>query len=237
MALKVEAITEILPILANKSKVLILGGIKEAAELAGLLDAQGHDVISSLAGRTKEPAPLVGQIRVGGFGGPKGLADFLTENHVDFLIDATHPFAKKISQNAKLAAALTGCEFIIYLRPAWEKQAGDNWVEVESLDAACQAIPENARVLLALGSQHIAHFQSRTDVQFIVRMVDQPIEALALSNYSLVLGKPGDSVAETLLLQTHNISHIVCRNSGGVGAYAKITAARALGLTVIIINR
>jgi precorrin-6A/cobalt-precorrin-6A reductase len=237
MAETVQDITAISALLDAPQKILILGGIREAANLATRLVERGHHVISSLAGRTKEPLPIAGQVRIGGFGGAIGLAAFIKDHSIDVLIDATHPFARNISANALVASTDTDCRLIVYMRVAWEKQVGDHWIEVETLCDARDAIPANACVLLALGSQYIALFQTRSDVHFVVRMVDAPVSLLPLQNHTLVLGKPGDIVAETQLLVKHNISHIVCRNSGGSAAYAKIEAARHLNLPVIIITR
>ncbi|MDZ7823387.1 MAG: cobalt-precorrin-6A reductase [Ahrensia sp.] len=210
--------------------ILILGGTKEAAELASKLVAEKPlaRVISSLAGRTKEPSPPMGEVRVGGFGGAAGLAQFIKDNHVTLLIDATHPFAKNISQNAQRAAAETGVRFQTLTRQPWEKQHGDQWIEVPDLVQARDKIPVGARVLLALGSQHIDLFKTRNDVHFLVRMVDAPPVPPALPNHVLEIGKPGDLAHERELLMRHEITHIVCRNSGGQGAYAKIEAAREL---------
>lgn len=218
--------------------ILILGGTKEASELAEnlVLEKPAARVISSLAGRTKEPAPVVGEVRIGGFGGVDGLAQFITQNNVTHLIDATHPFAKNISKNAQTAAAHTKISFEVRQRQPWKKQLGDDWIETTDLETARDAIPANARVLLALGSQYIAPFSSRSDVQFLIRMVDEPKQTLPFDNFILELGKPGDLAHETNLLRNHDITHIVCRNSGGSGAYAKIEAARALKLPVIIIS-
>lgn len=224
-------------------RILILGGTSEAAQLAANLVAEGHDVTTSLAGRTKEPAPLAGKIRRGGFStaqknGAQGLADYLTREGFNRLIDASHPFATQISANAAQAAHHTGIRFERHIRPAWESKPGDLWLEVATLDEAVDAIPSGASVLLALGSQHIAPFARRKDVRFMVRMVDAPEEKLPLHTYDLVLGRPPlDAASETILLKTHAITHIVCRNSGGKGAYAKIEAARMLQLPVIIIQR
>ena len=218
-------------------KVLILGGTREAAELADQLVRKGHAVTSSLAGRTKEPKPVAGTIRIGGFGGPEGLAGYLAENNFNRLIDATHPFAVNISVNAKIASQTSGIPLEIHKRIPWEKQPGDLWLEVQTLEQARDVIPQNARVLLALGSQHIDLFKSRQDVFFLVRMVDTPAEPLPLPNHELLIGKPSSSwCEEKQLLEHHAITHIVCRNSGGKGAYAKITAARKAALEVIIVK-
>lgn len=219
--------------------ILLLGGTKEAAALARELVAAKPDarIITSLAGRTKEPAPLAGEVRTGGFGGVEGLARYLRETGVTHLIDATHPFARRISANAVEAASIAGVPLTVRTRKPWFRHPGDRWIEVETLEAARDAIPPRARVLLALGSQHIGLFASRDDVHFVVRMIDPPAVPLDLPDHTLVLGRPGDTAAvETMLLIAHAITHIVCRNSGGTAAYAKIEAARDLGLPVIIIQ-
>ncbi len=223
-----------------RETILILGGTREAAELAARLVTENPRarVITSLAGRTREPAPLAGETRIGGFGGVDGLAAYLHDQGVTRLIDATHPFAAAISANAEAAAALTGVPLQTVSRPPWSRQAGDRWQEFPNLMAARDAIPVGARVLLALGSQHIAPFATRADVHFVVRMFDPPTEPLPLVDHELVLGKPGATASdERALLTAHEITHVLCRNSGGPGAYAKIEAARELDLPVIMIGR
>lgn len=219
--------------------ILILGGTKEAAKHAADLVKAKPDarIITSLAGRTREPEPVAGEVRIGGFGGASGLADYIRAHGVTQIIDATHPFAKQISQNARMAADLTGVTLDVLTRPPWSKHPGDNWIEVASLEDARDAIPANARILLALGSQHIAIFASRPDVHFVVRMVDPPQTPLPLPNHSVIVGKPGTVNDERALLAANRITHIVCRNSGGTGAYAKIQAARQSELPVIIVQR
>lgn len=219
-------------------KILILGGTKEAAELAEKLVREGHDVTSSLAGRTKEPKPIAGKLRTGGFGGINGLADYLKTHQFDKLIDATHPFAKQISENAKLAAENIAIEFEVRTRKPWQRQPGDIWHEVASLEDARNMLQPQARVLLALGSQYIDLFKTRTDVFFLVRMVDEPDEQLQLPNHKLLIGKPSaDWQEEANMLKADEITHIICRNSGGTGAYAKVEAARYLGLPVVMVQR
>lgn len=219
-------------------KILILGGTKEAAELASSFYNQGHIVITSLAGRTKEPTPLAGETRIGGFGGAEGLAGYLVKERFDRLIDATHPFAVQISQNAIKASKISNVPLEIKTREHWKKVDGDQWIDVPDLHSACMAPPKNARILLALGSQYIESFKVRDDVYYLVRMVDRPNTPLPLPNHDIVIGKPyADWQKEAELLKENRISHIICRNSGGIGAYAKIQAARNLGIPVIMIAR
>ncbi len=223
--------------LAPDLPVLILGGTKEAAELAAQLVARGMNVTTSLAGRTREPAPLHGKVRIGGFGGVKGLGQYLIENKIALLIDVTHPFAVQMPKNAQQAATAAGVKLITWQRPAWQRTAQDNWQSVHSVGEAVRAVPTGAQVLLALGSQHIAPFAERADVHFLVRMVDKPTSAIELPNHHIILGKPGSVEQEFALLKAHKITHIVCRNSGGQAAYSKIAAARLLSLPVIIIEQ
>ena len=205
--------------------------------MASRLHDAGIAVTTSLAGRTREPAPLKGEVRVGGFGGPEGLASFVRENHITVLADMTHPFAARMSENARQAARLSGITLVAWQRPGWEKIEGDHWFEVADVPAAVAAIPANARVLLALGSQHIAPFANRPDVHFLVRMVDPPSDPLPLPDHELLLAKPGLVEGEFALLRDRQITHVICRNSGGKASYSKIAAARLLGLPVILIGR
>ncbi|MCO6185798.1 cobalt-precorrin-6A reductase [Rhizobium sp. L1K21] len=220
-------------------KVLILGGTREAAELAAELEQSGKwDVTTSLAGRTKEPAPLAGKVRIGGFGGAKGLAEFIRTNEIEKVIDVTHPFAKTISANAAFACQETGTVLEVRMRAPWGKQDGDRWIDVGSLEEAANALPSGARVFLALGRQYIGAFTKRNDCHFLIRMVDMPETELPFSSYRLIAAKPSSNPnEEAALLSENDITHIVCRNSGGKGAYAKIVAAREMGLPVIMIGR
>ena len=219
-------------------RILLLGGTREAVALARTLTDEGHEVTVSLAGRTKEPRPTAGAVRVGGFGGPTGLATWLVDNCVDRLIDATHPFATRISANAQEAAQRTGVALERVERPAWRARSGDRWTCVRSIACAVPILPAEATVLLALGSQHIAPFAARDDVTFIVRMVDRPAVPPALPRHRLLIGRPALSwPEEAAMLQREGVSMIVCRNSGGPGAYAKIEAARHLALPVVMIER
>jgi len=225
----------------SPQKILILGGTKEAAQLAKTLVAQGHDVTTSLAGITNVPAPVEGKVRIGGYSkgfisGAMGLAEYLEDECFDQLIDATHPFAKQISENAIIAAKMSSVPLEIKTRSPWLKHKNDLWIEVTSLEEAVSVIPKDAKVFLALGSKYIDVFESRPDVNFIVRMVDEPYLPLRLAKHKLILGKPYTKIEqEKALLMEHSITYLVCRNSGGIGSYAKIEAARELKIPVILI--
>ncbi len=221
---------------ASRAKILILGGTAEAVALAKVLSTLPVDSISSLAGRTKNPTLPHGQVRIGGFGGVEGLIDYIRTEKIDLVIDATHPYAFTMSQNAIAATKAAGSTLLRLERPQWKAEAGDNWIDVENEAEAALKIPPQERVLLALGRQHIAPFATRHDVHFVMRMIDAP-EVPLPRHCEIILAKPGDEDAEKRFLMDRHIGLIVCRNSGGEPSYAKIRAARALQLPVMMIAR
>ncbi|MEF2550779.1 cobalt-precorrin-6A reductase [Aurantimonas sp. A2-1-M11] len=224
---------------APPETILVLGGTAEANLLVSRLSkaARAPRIILSLAGRTAAPILPPGcEIRIGGFGGADGLAAFLRETGVTWLVDATHPFAAGISRNAAKAADNAAVPRIALVRPAWEMRPGDHWIAVDCLGAARDALPKGARPFLALGRQHLAPFAHRPDLTPVVRMIDAP-EPLAFAA-EIVLGRPSaDPHAEAALMSECAITHLVCRNSGGAASYAKVAAARTLGLPVVMIAR
>lgn len=223
---------------SGQKRILILGGTAEALEIAGDEIAKGHDVITSLAGRTEAPVLPPGRHRIGGFGGVAGLAGFLRDERIDLMIDATHPFARTISENAALAAQETGIPLQTVTRSPWLPVDGDCWIAVADIAAAAALLPAGAHAFLALGRQHVDVFRSRTDCHFILRVVDPPAETSVDPRWQWVVGKPSDDPnAEKALFRAHGVTHLVCRNSGGTAGYAKLEAARMLSLPVLMIER
>lgn len=218
------------------SKILILGGTAEASKLASALAPLPVEAINSLAGRTANPTAISGKIRTGGFGGADGLAAYLVNEKINLLIDATHPYATRISQNAVQASEITNIPLIRLERPEWQKQTHDNWIDVVDETQAASLIAAGERVLLALGRQHIAPFAERDDVHFVMRMIEPPEVSLP-HDCEIVLAKPGNYDTELQFLSERKISLIVSRNSGGSISYAKIKAARDLAIPVLMISR
>lgn len=222
------------------ASILILGGTTEARQLAERLGETGRFRLElSMAGRTKAPARQPVPVRIGGFGGAEGLGRYLTEHGFDLLIDATHPYAARISANAAQAAALTGIPLVALRRPGWERQAGDCWLEVESVEAAVAALGvPSRRTLLALGRQELLPFEAAPQHAYLVRSVDPVDPPLVLPTVTYLTARgPFEEADERALLTDHGIEAIVCKNSGGTASYGKIAAARALGIEVIMIRR
>jgi precorrin-6A/cobalt-precorrin-6A reductase len=222
--------------------LLILGGTGEAAALARAALARFGDrmaVTTALAGRTRNPGPIAGQVRIGGFGGAAGLAAYLVDREVDRLIDATHPFAAEISRTARLAAERTGMPRLVLRRPPWLRHPLDRWIEVDSLAAAALLVGRlGRRAWLTVGAGSLADFALSAGVRFVVRLIDPPPQKLPLRSYEVVLGRGPFSVAEERhLLQRHAIDVVVSKASGGAATEAKLIAARGLGLPVIMVRR
>ena len=220
--------------------VLILGGTAEANALAREL-ARHADlrVISSLAGRTDHPRLPPGEVRIGGFGGAAGLRDYLTTQAVSAVIDATHPFAARMGQNAAQACATAGVPLLRLERPAWPKQEGDRWDEVDQWGEAVELLRHHARrVLLAVGRQELGAFASLDQVWFLIRSVDFPDPLPGFVQAELLRARgPFTLEGERALLRDHAIDTIVCKNSGGDASAAKLAAARELGLRVMLLRR
>ena len=224
---------------ARPRHVLVLGGTTEARLLAAALVADpALRVTSSLAGRVAEPRLPAGEVRIGGFGGPAGLADWLRAHRVDALVDATHPFAEVMSANAATAAARTGVPLLALRRPGWSPVDGDRWHTVGSLAEAAAALPAlGRRIFLTSGRLGLAAFAHLGDLDFLVRSVDPPQAPLPLRTEILLARGPFDLDGERALLRGHRIDVLVTKDSGGAATAPKLTAARELALPVVVVRR
>jgi precorrin-6A/cobalt-precorrin-6A reductase len=219
--------------------VLVLGGTAEGRELATTLNQAGRPVISSLAGRISSPRLPPGEVRTGGFGGVDGLADFLREQRISAVIDATHPFAARITASAVAACARTGTPLLVLRRPPWTPVDGDHWTPVPDLDAAASMVgplPPDDVVLLTIGRQAVTAFAGLPQ-RFWLRAVEAP-DGLLPARCELILDRgPFTLDGELELLQRLAVDVLVTKNSGGPMTVAKLGAARTLGLPVVMVER
>jgi precorrin-6A/cobalt-precorrin-6A reductase len=221
-------------------RLLILGGTGDAVQLAArAIELPGLEVVTTLAGRTNNPQPVLGTVRIGGFGGEAGLIAYLQTEKIDFIIDATHPFAAQISWHVAGAATKVGIPRLLLVRPAWVRSIEDRWIEVERIEAAVQAIPASAeRIFVTIGRQQLAPFAVLTDKWCLMRSIDPPDPSIPLPPGKLLLDRgPFSLEGERQLLREYQIQAIVSKNSGGDATYAKIMAARELGLPVVMVQR
>ena len=215
--------------------VLILGGTGEARALAAALVEAGIPVVSSLAGRVRDPALPAGEVRIGGFGGVDGLAAWLAAHNVSAVVDATHPFASTMTAHAVAACAATGVPLVVLRRPGWTPQPG--WTWADSLDDAAARLPAlGTRVFLTTGRTSLATFAG-LDLDFLVRCVDPPSGPLPRRATVLLSRGPFTVAGEQALLREHRIDVLVTKDSGGPLTSAKLAAARVEGVRVLVVRR
>ncbi|WP_245886863.1 cobalt-precorrin-6A reductase [Umezawaea tangerina] len=212
--------------------MLILGGTGEARRLAAELPGL---VVSSLAGRVAEPRLPEGAVRVGGFGGVDGLVEWLRGNGITAVVDATHPFAARITANAVEATARVGIPLLVLRRPGWAPEPGDDWRWVGSLEEAAAGLP-GGRVFLTTGRQDVGVFAGCPQF-FLVRSVDPPEPPLPQRLHVLLDRGPFTVDGEVGLMREYRIDVLVTKDSGGGQTAAKLVAARSLGLPVVVVRR
>jgi precorrin-6A/cobalt-precorrin-6A reductase len=166
------------------------------------------------------------------------LAAFLARERIDAVVDATHPFASRMSANAVAACLATRTPLVVFTRSAWTRQPDDRWIEVATMDDAVDALGTQRRtVFLTQGRLQLAAFARAPQHRYIVRTIDRPAEIDALPDYKLILARGPFSLADELaLMQREQIETLVTKNSGGRATYAKIEAARALKIEVVIVR-
>ena len=218
-------------------RVLILGGTREARELASILVAEGFVVITSLAGIIASPVLPEGAVRRGGFGGVDGLVQFLLDDRIAAIVDATHPFAAQMSSNAAAAARIARIPLLRVERPAWTSQPEDKWTIVQSATEAAAIVPPGARAFVAIGGKEVGAFFGRDGISGVARMIE-PFRGRVHPEWTVILQRPPfEPEDEMKLLIHHRVTHLVTKNSGGSDTSAKLEAARRLGLPVVMIAR
>jgi len=219
-------------------RVLVLGGTAEARRLAADLVGAGVAVTSSLAGRVSNPRLPAGEVRIGGFGGPEGLAAWIGEHGVAAVVDATHPFAERISASARTACERIGVPLLRLERPGWSERPGDRWEWVHDLAEAAAAVPRlGSRVFLTTGRQDLGAFAGVDEAWFLIRCVDPPEAPLPAKHHVLLGRGPYTIEGELALIDEYSIDLVVTKDSGGVHTRAKLDAARARVLPVIVVRR
>lgn len=221
-------------------RLLILGGTADANRLAGALARDPRiDAVLSYAGRTESPRQLPIPVRIGGFGGVEGLVDYLRDNSIDRVIDATHPFAAQISAHAVEACARLGLPLLALDRAPWTRQRGDNWIDVDDIEAAVEALGDTPRrVFLGIGRQNLEAFAAKPQHTYLLRLVDTPKAPLPLPKVEVVIGRgPFDRISDRAMLERFGAEVVVAKNAGGDATIAKIDAARDLELPVVMVRR
>jgi precorrin-6A/cobalt-precorrin-6A reductase len=221
-------------------RVLLLGGSTEATGLARALAGDARfDVTLSLAGRTENPKAQPVAMRIGGFGGVAGLADYVETNRIGALIDATHPFASQISRHAIEACKLTQTPLLAVERPAWQPSPEDHWVCVPDIAAGVAALGETSRtVFCGIGKLALNDLRAAPQHRYVIRLIDKPTAPLGLPHVTIVQARGPFSAEDDIeLFRAHGVEAVMAKNSGGSATVSKIEAARALSLPVIMVER
>lgn len=219
-------------------KILVLAGTGEArALIQGLVEA-GHSVVASLSGATRMPKQLGCETRVGGFGGDAGFVAWLAAHPVDLIIDATHPFAHRISNRTFKICAEKGLPYLQILRQEWTANSGSNWFFIDKPEDAADHISADDVVFLATGRQTLQSFARVKAKWLYCRQIDPPDGEFPFEKGEFIIGRPPFSQEdEVALFKKLGVSCLVVKNAGGQASRTKLDAARALGIRVLMINR
>ena len=219
--------------------ILVLGGTTEATALAQAISDAGLRAVFSYAGRVADPKAQPLPTRVGGFGGAEAMANWLRDTGITHVVDATHPFAAGISANAVAACAACNIPLLSLTRRPWEAEPGDTWQHVPDIPAAVAALEgPTRRVMLAIGRMHLDAFAAQPGHFYLLRLVDAPDGPLPLPDCAVEVSRgPFTVEQDTALMQRHGIELVVAKNAGGSGARAKVDAARALSIPMLMIDR
>ncbi len=218
--------------------LLLLAGTSEARRIAGALAAEGIPAVASLAGATRMPEKLALETRVGGFGGRQGFIDFLQENAITAILDATHPFAAEISARTANVASSMAIPHLLLLRPPWRPSQGDDWTMIARESDAARHIAPGSTVFLATGRQSLEGFANLEGRRLICRRIDPPRAPFPYANGTYLLGRGPFTVDDEIaLFEQLGVDVLVVKNAGGESSRAKLDAARALSIPVIMIER
>lgn len=219
-------------------KVLLLAGTREARQVAAWLHDNCIPSIASFAGVTREPELPAIECRLGGFGGEEAFGSFLRKQQITHVVDATHPFAVRMSMRSEKVCRREGLSYLQLLRPPWVPERGDRWTALEHEERAVDHIGPGSRVFLATGRQTLERFHGLKECHLICRQIDPPERPFPFPNGEYLIGRPPFSVEDEVRLFTAlNVDWLVVKNAGGAASSTKLTAARKIGLPVAMINR
>ncbi|QIE45953.1 cobalt-precorrin-6A reductase [Pseudohalocynthiibacter aestuariivivens] len=218
--------------------LLLLAGTSEAQKLAQALATRGVRAVASLAGATRAPRDLPLPVRHGGFGGADGFATYLAAEGITAVLDATHPFAANITARTARVCAAQGVPYCLLLRPGWQAEPGDQWTFIDREEEAAAHIAPDETVFLATGRQTLSCFANLAPRKVWCRQIDPPEEPFPFEGGQFLVGRPPFSVVdETELFTQLGIDWLVVKNAGGTPSRTKLTAARDLGIPVLMLTR
>ncbi len=221
------------------TRLLLLAGTGEARQIARVLARESPiSAVASLAGSTRRPISLGLPTRIGGFGGRAAFIDYLRNEGISAVLDATHPFANRMSARTSEVCTEMGIPYMQFLRPPWLPGKDDDWTFLNTEEDAAKHIPAGATVFLATGPQTLDRFANLTGRKLICRRIDPPTRPFPFDNGVYLVGRPPFSVAQEMaLFHDLGVDWLVVKNSGGTASRSKLDAARDLGIKVALIRR
>jgi precorrin-6A/cobalt-precorrin-6A reductase len=218
--------------------LLVLGGTGEAKQIAQQLAEAGTDAVISLAGATRDPDEMPIRCRSGGFGGADGFQQYLDENGITAVLDATHPYASAITLRTAAICAARGLQYMQLLRPAWEPEQGDDWTEIAREEDAALYVHKWQTVFLGTGRQTLERFKNLEGARVICRLIDPPTAPFPFEGGEFLIGRPPFSVEKELsLFRALIVDWLIVKNAGGEASKTKLIAAREMGIPVLMIRR
>lgn len=220
-------------------RLLLLAGSGEARTIAERLAVtEGVEGIASLAGVVRRSAKLALPTRIGGFGGDEGFESYLSDAGIDAVLDATHPFAARISARTARICELKGLPYSVLWRNEWKPGLGDRWRFFDREEEVAEVVPKEATVFLATGAQGIQRFANLGGRRVFCRRIDRPLGPFPFEGGQYVIGRPPFSIEDEIrLFRQLGVDWLVVKNSGGAASRSKLDAARELGIEVALMRR
>jgi precorrin-6A/cobalt-precorrin-6A reductase len=221
-----------MPISPNPEPViLLLGDTNEAEELTAILQARPDCRLL----RVGDLAPVaVDQLTT-----VDGFAHLLQTQAIRLVINAANPYEAALSECAMAAAIAADRPILRVMRPAWQRDPLDSWIDVGAVSSAADICRwYGKRIMITLGESDLTPFAGNDRCHFIVRLPTMPATPPDLKHYDLIIGQgPFAWVDERRLMMEQQIDLLVSRNIGGLDSYAKIDVARDLAIPVVMISR
>ena len=219
--------------------ILILIGTGDGLQLAkelGLLAEFNVHIFVDNRSRIRSNLKVAGEIS--SLRNEEFFHRFLIENGIEALIDASHPFDKESTELCKRVSKLADIKLTHFLRPPWTPTIDDNWTRVRTLDEAAKIIPDGSNVFIATGRIGLEKFSKLTSSKFFIRRLGKVKMHCPLDNGKFIYGDPPFSLKDEIsLFRSLKIDILVIKNVGGEGSFAKVEAARAMNISVIMIER
>jgi cobalt-factor III methyltransferase len=229
--------------------VWVFSGTSDGNALAGeLADRHGPIIVSTAseygAGIVREQCP--GVTVWAGRQGVESRRRALLESGARIIVDATHPYARQISEQLIGLAAQSGIPYLRYERPSTLDPKTTLLCESVSV-AAERAIATGRRIFLATGSKDLETFLTAPNADkrdWFVRITPEPAlmrRAIDLGiprNRILAMQGPFSEAFNSALWRDQRIDCVVTKDSGEAGGFsAKVRAAGALGIPLLVIQR